>query len=484
MKRTRLLPFISLLLLLCILFLGISGVVGAYYTYVDFNTGADSSNDTFSANWTSQSFLTTINHTISVSSAELLLYKVGNPGTITASIRAADSNGKPTGSDLTSGTYDGNSLTTDNSTTTFTEVDFTVYLLSANTTYTLVLRAPSGNITNTVNWRVDASTPTYSDGLLSYSTDSGSSWAVDSTQDALFNIIGEPVTMTIESVKIFQNTFAENDQLFFVEYKITYTVDPTELPQHLYSLYLDAMGRELTEIGHYATSMYVTAADAWEWGSARTILIEGSPLFEAPTPNVTYNTVSSDYVPSETLGRGRGTLFAHIMTLAAIFETSWGATLTFDHDSYGHILNLEGARIFEEMIPGVAGIIPIIGAMLYWASPEDIGTIDISDFEYGNWTYQTTLDAESANQTAMWTDMGNWLGVSGTWVKGSFVVMIYFLAVGGMYAATKSPVGALVLAFPTFPMMSLVIAFPLIWVAIPAFLILVGAAYFIWLRGT
>ena len=124
-----------------------------------------------STNWFAQTFTTVTAYTLS--SVKLLIHRVGSPGTITVSIRAVDGNSRPTGADLTSGTINGNTLTTD-SNGEWKGIALTSYVLTASTEYAIVVRASSANgSTNILRWN----TGTNSYGESSDSSDGGSSWS-------------------------------------------------------------------------------------------------------------------------------------------------------------------------------------------------------------------------------------------------------------------------------------------------------------------
>lgn len=100
-------------------------------------------------------------------------YRVGSPGKVIISIRKA-SGGLPVGSDLTSGTMDGNSLIADTAGKWY-EIQFTPYSLTP-TQYAIVVRAPDGNVTNYIKWRYNASNA-YKGGSYCESSDSGTHWS-------------------------------------------------------------------------------------------------------------------------------------------------------------------------------------------------------------------------------------------------------------------------------------------------------------------
>jgi hypothetical protein len=157
--------------------------------YEYYNTGDDSSVSVWGVQWFAQSF-TVGSSPHTVAQVKLMLWRTGSPGTITVSIRATDANGYPTGSDLTVGTLDGNSLTTSSSGAWYTITFSQEITLSANTKYAIVVRAPSATSGNYVNWRLDSTSPTYAGGTYMVSGDSGASWSAPYNYDFMFEVWG------------------------------------------------------------------------------------------------------------------------------------------------------------------------------------------------------------------------------------------------------------------------------------------------------
>jgi len=123
--------------------------------------------------------------------SKLNLYRVGNPGTGTVSIKAVDGDGKPTGADLCSISIDGNSLPT---AADWQTLDFSTGAnLAINTTYAIVLRFPSGDTSNYVMVRHHY-TGTYPNGAYVESADGGSTWTVYTDTDLAFETWGIPST--------------------------------------------------------------------------------------------------------------------------------------------------------------------------------------------------------------------------------------------------------------------------------------------------
>ncbi len=170
--------------------------------YEYYTAGQDGNYEFFEGvYWTAQTFkVGAVAH--SITSVKLQMFRAGSPGTITVGIRAVDGSGHPTGADLTSGTTNGNTLTT-NSAGELREVAVTELALSPNTTYAIVIRAPSGNASNFANLNEDGSSPTYADGNLENSSNSGGSWTARTAGDGMFEVWGNlvivPPTLTTEA---------------------------------------------------------------------------------------------------------------------------------------------------------------------------------------------------------------------------------------------------------------------------------------------
>jgi len=72
--------------------------------------------------------------------------------------------------------------------------------LNAATQYAFVLANPSGNTTNRFSWYLDTTSPTYSGGSRVYSSNGGSSWNIDTTDDVNFRLYSESVAGIIQQV--------------------------------------------------------------------------------------------------------------------------------------------------------------------------------------------------------------------------------------------------------------------------------------------
>ena len=165
--------------------------------YERYNTGIDAYTSLYGDKWRAETFTignTGTNEAHDITSVKLLSYRTGSPGTVTVSIRAVDGDGLPTGADLTSGTLDGNTFTTELMGLWY-EFGLTPYGLSAATKYAIVSRVTAGDVGNNAKWRRDQASPTYTGGNRCDSTDAGVTWIENLDNDYSFEEYGfVPVT--------------------------------------------------------------------------------------------------------------------------------------------------------------------------------------------------------------------------------------------------------------------------------------------------
>jgi hypothetical protein len=137
-------------------------------------------------NWTGQTFVPAVTGTLVKVDVQLFCANGLNPctgpaGNLTLSVRAT-SGGLPAGADLASGTIPS---FTSNAGGTFTVAFGAPPALTSGTQYALVLRPVSNPAAGTYAW-TRSSPGTYANGSRVSSTNSGASWATDTTQDYNF----------------------------------------------------------------------------------------------------------------------------------------------------------------------------------------------------------------------------------------------------------------------------------------------------------
>lgn len=156
------------------------GAIAASTEYENYSATAAGDSSAYGATWLSQTFTPSVSHTIH--SVYLYLRRNGSPGTITVSIRAVDGLGKPTGSDLCSGTTNGDTIS--NSAFEWRGVSLGAgCALTASTKYAIVIRAASGDGSNYARWDYKDN---YASGDAEHSADSGATWTIDAGVDFFF----------------------------------------------------------------------------------------------------------------------------------------------------------------------------------------------------------------------------------------------------------------------------------------------------------
>ena len=158
-----------------------------------WNTGDLTEHQFFGTIWDGQTFTVGTNGTNedhNIGSVKVKLFKAGNPGTITADIKLV-SGGAITGSVLSTGTTSGNTLTTSTA-GEWREISMSSYKLEASKEYALILHI-GGNPWNSIKWKLDPATPSYTGGDYINSSDSGVNWDMEpwAGADFMFEIWGE-----------------------------------------------------------------------------------------------------------------------------------------------------------------------------------------------------------------------------------------------------------------------------------------------------
>lgn len=145
----------------------------------------------YGVKWSAQTFTVVATHDIV--KIALQLYRTGNPGNITVSIKLADTTtGKPVGGDLSTGTYNGNTLGAV-APGAFVDITMTSYQLTAGIQYAIVVRATTGGAGDEVMWYEATLAGAYPGGTAYNSPDSATSWsALGAAYDCYFRVYGTP----------------------------------------------------------------------------------------------------------------------------------------------------------------------------------------------------------------------------------------------------------------------------------------------------
>lgn len=161
--------------------------------YESNEVGAELYYNVYLTTWRAQSFKPSVSHTLTSIKIRADRYDSGDPlSTLNFHIRAVDGTGKPTGSNLSSGTYDGTTLVYGSSFPfPLITVNMSSLILMAGTTYAIVMDASTGD---SMEVQSDQ-TANYANGTVWWSTDSGATWSESAANgDMIFEEWGNPLT--------------------------------------------------------------------------------------------------------------------------------------------------------------------------------------------------------------------------------------------------------------------------------------------------
>jgi len=150
---------------------------GPLEQFENYTLGANNMSSFFGIIWKAQTFTPQKAHLLTL--LKLKLGRSGEPETVTISLRDTDSEGKPTGDDLTSVEIDGNALVED-AYCQWEDIELPSYLLKKDSLYAIVIRAESLSLLNVGYWRFHSQVSTYTRGKAGSSLDGGVTWSMDS----------------------------------------------------------------------------------------------------------------------------------------------------------------------------------------------------------------------------------------------------------------------------------------------------------------
>jgi len=310
-----------------------------------YNTGDDGSDRAYGVVWLAQTFTVGASgHT--VTSVKLKLYRLASPGLVTVSIRATDGT-HPTGSDLASGTIDGNTLTTDIAGAWY-EIALTAYPLSANTNYAIVVRDPSGSTSNKLYWRWDFSSPTYAGGNVENSADSGGTWTSYTSWDYMFEVWGTTtstkqyvwsstsgLSQTLQSNTFTVSTYGTITGAYLIQWQVTFAQT---------GLDSSASGTVVT-VDETGVSYGSLSYSKWVYNGA-TVTYSYSP--------VSSSTVGKRFSLSSVSGSTSPITMTSATTVTGNYVVQWQVTITssgISTDSSGTVATLGGNAKTQAQLP-------------------------------------------------------------------------------------------------------------------------------------
>lgn len=434
-KRSIGVAFILALLVIALFPVSAGAAASVYESYT---TNDDAYTPIYAYVWEAQTFtVTPESHT--VSAVKLRIFRESTPGTVTVSIQAVGDDGKPDGVDLTSATIDGNAISTSTS-GVFYVFNFTSAVsLDYDEVYAVVVRAVAGTTDAIcIDWRWDATTPTYAGGSRFYSADGGASWTADTAKDFMFEVYGEPL-IDVYGAQVFRDFLEDDDMLFVLHYFNVYT------PYYSLSDVAQYFDLRLTS-SDGATVIAQTVCRAWgdkpgsiylsadqsaglTPGSTYRLYIYG---VSAESPNDYYQLTTADW-----RGSDLDYLDSWVVTTANYIADYYGVALTQFVSDKGEILNEEGGVIFEYGIPGLSAIRPDIFVVVMHTPVYE--EEDWTDALEESTNYETSVGDDIFDLT---TDIGGWWGLTGRDLAAFGIIGVYLTICVVLAIASHGNVGA------------------------------------------
>lgn len=466
--------FISLLVVTAFILSALVPVYAAtLYEYLESGQDGDSS-EIYGANWAAQGFTVgSTSHT--ATSVQLYLKRTGNDwGTMTISIKNADSNEWPETSELELAAA---------TLTDYTEIDTSYNWYSfdldvpvtfeATEKYAIVVRVSGGSATDYVEWGADTGGG-LADAQGAVSSDGGSSWADDSTSDYLFRVYGEEAIEVIDGAVI--SGFRETGDLLFLihynniypPYYDTYDVGSYFSLQLVYTDNSTVLATQNCPAWGYRPGSIYLSADV-----AATIDDDITGYYIKLYGTFTGNpTASLTLAADDWLGTDLNKLDSWVLETAANIGTYAGVSL-LSSVSGQTILNSAGAQIFEQGIPGLLSIRPGLFSegVTYPGYTEPTYTNAFDDT-----TYEDMLGTEAVDTAE---DMSNIIGLDAkTSIALAFLAL--YVGVGGFAFAKGHATAGFLLAYPFILGGAIARVIDIQWILVSSILATLGAVASFW----
>jgi len=165
-----------------------------------YQSGDDASFSVSDTVWGAMSFTVGVvgaNEEHSLTSVKMKFKRTGSPGMVDVEIYEVDGSGHPTGSVLSSGSFDGDAVTTD-AAGELVSCTMSSYVLQPSTKYIIVVYMTGGGLLDYLSWFYDNNNGAYTGGDRTKSIDSGSTWDVLINDDCIFEVYGTPPSTAVE----------------------------------------------------------------------------------------------------------------------------------------------------------------------------------------------------------------------------------------------------------------------------------------------
>lgn len=301
--------------------------------------------------------------------------------------------------------------------------------------------------------------------------------------------IANPDSITLYSIKAFQNIFEDDDVLFLMSYEVEYTTEPTEDASATFQMAIYGtdgstliQARPLNYYQYNIHSIYFDADEAdsdLTWGSAYVVRVMGNPSCFPMTEDTTMDsqTLSSYSWITGDSDTSPGLLTTHCIDLAEDLEDAWSLTLiTTTPDST--VLNSAGRTVFLDAIPGLDSAL------------DDLFQVSSSYYDYDPNDVHGVLEEETQVVTrlgssidAAFSGIGDFFGVSGLAAAGGWITLFIMTIASIVFLNSGNTIAAMILSVPIVIMGVWLGAISVTILFVLAIVIFLYMSYHIWLRG-
>jgi hypothetical protein len=186
--------------------------------------------------------------------------------------------------------------------------------------------------------------------------------------------ISPPDDISIDAVYVYGNCRQEGDQLYLVQYTITYSSSPgvdsaeaficrlmdgTSTLQSTYPVAYHDDG-----YGEGVIALYFTAADAPTWEGSYTMELLGNPFedWSGGIPEDTMLSTAFNLWQDSDITATKSLVAARIITMAFELDSSWGVDMVTTSDAGRNVLTSYAAGYFINVVPYISDIAPTVFA--------------------------------------------------------------------------------------------------------------------------
>ncbi len=306
----------------------------------------------------------------------------------------------------------------------------------------------------------------------------------------IVDAIANPDSITLHTVRVYQNIFEDDDMLFIISYDVAYGSEPSEPAEDTFQMSIFSVNatsliqsRALNDYQYNVHSIYFDADDASSltWGSDYVVRVMGNPVFFTPTEDVTMDSKTLSESWSWTTGtaeESRDLLKVYCISLAEDLELSddWTTLIVSTPDR--EVLNSTGRIVFLAAIPGLDSVVSNLFQLASYAS--DVTKQTVTAILEEELTVKNQL---GASISGAFDGIGVFFNVSGNTASMMWALLFILVVASIIFLNSNNPTAALVLSVPIIILTVAAGAVPMAALFTGAVILIVYMGYHIWLRG-